>query len=161
MLLRIRHLALVAAASIVLAACGKNEPPPPPPPPPAPAPAPAPPPPPPPPPAGVTLSSVSLGKAVGADKKVSAATEVFAKGDTIHASIDTTGAGSATVMAKWSFTKDGKTVPVKEESATLNATGPATTEFHISKPDGWPAGNYQVEILVNGKSASTKSFKVQ
>ena len=160
MLLRIRHLALVAAASIVLAACGKNEPPPPPPPPPAPAPAPAPPPPPPPP-AGVTLSSVSLGKAVGADKKVSAATEVFAKGDTIHASIDTTGAGSATVMAKWSFTKDGKTVPVKEESATLNATGPATTEFHISKPDGWPAGNYQVEILVNGKSASTKSFKVQ
>ena len=160
MLLRIRHLALVAAASIVLAACGKNEPPPPPPPPPAPAPAPAPPPPPPPP-AGVTLSSVSLGKAVGADKKVSAATEVFAKGDTIHASIDTTGAGSATVLAKWSFTKDGKTVPVKEESATLNATGPATTEFHISKPDGWPAGNYQVEILVNGKSASTKSFKVQ
>ena len=159
MLLRIRHLALVAAASIVLAACGKNEPPPPPPPPPAPAPAPAPPPPPPP--AGVTLSSVSLGKAVGADKKVSAATEVFAKGDTIHASIDTTGAGSATVLAKWSFTKDGKTVPVKEESATLNATGPATTEFHISKPDGWPAGNYQVEILVNGKSASTKSFKVQ
>jgi hypothetical protein len=109
----------------------------------------------------VTLSSVSLGKAVGADKKVSAATEVFAKGDTIHASIDTTGAGSATVLAKWSFTKDGKTVPVKEESATLNATGPATTEFHISKPDGWPAGDYQVEILVNGKSAATKSFKVQ
>jgi hypothetical protein len=160
MQLSIRHLALVAAASIVLAACGKKEPPPPPPPPPAPAPAPAPPPPPPPP-AGVSLSSVSLGKAVGADKKVSAATEVFAKGDTIHASIDTTGAGSATVLAKWSFTKDGKTVPVKEESATLNATGPATTEFHISKPDGWPAGDYQVEILVNGKSAATKSFKVQ
>jgi hypothetical protein len=157
---RIRHLALVAAASIVLAACGKKEPPPPPPPPPAPAPAPAPPPPPPPP-AGVTLSSVSLGKAVGADKRVSAATEVFAKGDTIHASIDTTGAGSATVLAKWSFSKDGKTVPVKEESATINATGPATTEFHISKPDGWPAGDYQVEILVNGKTAATKSFRVQ
>jgi hypothetical protein len=157
---RIRHLALVAAASIVLAACGKKEPPPPPSPPPAPAPAPAPPPPPPPP-AGVTLSSVSLGKAVGADKRVSAATEVFAKGDTIHASIDTTGAGAATVLAKWSFSKDGKTVPVTEESATINATGPATTEFHISKPDGWPAGDYQVEILVNGKTAATKSFRVQ
>jgi hypothetical protein len=155
----IRHLALVAAASMVLAACGKNEPPPAPPPP-APAAVPAPPPPPPPP-AGVTLSSVSLGKAVGADKKVSASTEAFAKGDTIHASIDTTGAGTATVMAKWSFSKDGKTVSVKEESATLNATGPATTEFHISKPDGWPAGDYQVEILVDGKSAATKSFKVQ
>ena len=156
---KLRLFALAVASVIALAACGKKEPPPPPPPPPAPAPMPAPAPPPAP--VGVTLSAVTLGKAVGADKKVTAATEAFAKGDTIHASIDTTGAGSATVLAKWSFTKDGKTVPVKEESATLNATGPATTEFHISKPDGWPAGDYQGEILVDGKSAASKSFKVQ
>ena len=152
---RIRHLFLVAAA-VALAACGKKEPPPPPPAPapvavPAPAPAPV----------GVTLSAVSLGKSVGADKKVSVATEVFAKGDTIHASIDTTGAGSATVVAKWSYSKDGKTAAVKEETASITPAGPATTEFHISKPDGWPTGDYQVEILVNGTSAATKSFKVQ
>jgi len=152
---RIRHLVLVATVA-ALAACGKKEPPPPPP-----APAPVAVPAPAPVPVGVTLSAVSLGKAVGADKKVSAATEVFAKGDTIHASIDTTGAGSATVVAKWSYTKDGKTAAVKEESATITPTGPATTEFHISKPDGWPTGDYKVEILVNGTSAATKSFKVQ
>jgi hypothetical protein len=151
---RIRHLFLVAA--VALAACGKKEPPPPPP-----APAPAAVPAPAPVPAGVTLSAVSLGKAVGADKKVSAAAEVFAKGDTIHASIDTTGAGSATLVAKWSYSKDGKTAAVKEETAAITPTGPATTEFHISKPDGWPAGDYKVEILVNGTSAATKSFKVQ
>ena len=156
MLPRIRHLFLVAA--VALAACGKKEPPAPPPPP---APAPAAVPAPVAVPAGVTLSAVSLGKSVGADKKVSAATEVFAKGDTIHASIDTTGVGSATVVAKWSYTKDGKTAAVKEETATITPTGPATTEFHISKPDGWPIGDYKVEILVNGTSAATKSFKVQ
>ena len=150
---RIRHLFLVVA--VVLAACGKKEP------------LAAPPPPAPAPvavvavPAGVTLSAVSLGKSVGADKKVGVATEVFAKGDTIHASIDTTGVGSATVVAKWSYTKDGKTAAVKEETATITPTGPATTEFHISKPDGWPVGDYTVEILVNGTSAATKSFKVQ
>jgi hypothetical protein len=109
----------------------------------------------------VTLSAVSLGKAVGADKKVSAPSEVFAKGDTIHVSVDTTGIGSATLGAKWSFSKDGKTVSVKDDSATINATGPATTEFHISKPDGWPVGDYQVEILVDGKPVSSKTFKVQ
>jgi hypothetical protein len=147
----------MVAAAIALAACGKKEAPPPPAPAPAPVVAPAAPPAP----AGVTLTSVTLGKAVGADKKVSAATETFAKGDTIHASIDTTGAGSATVVAKWTYSKDGKTAPVKEESATITPTGPATTEFHISKPDGWPTGDYQVEILVNGSSAATKSFKVQ
>jgi hypothetical protein len=154
---RTQHLALMVAAAIALAACGKKEAPPPPAPAPAPVVAPAAPPAP----AGVTLASVTLGKAVGADKKVSAATETFAKGDTIHASIDTTGAGSATVVAKWTYSKDGKTAPVKEESATITPTGPATTEFHISKPDGWPTGDYQVEILVNGSSAATKSFKVQ
>jgi len=153
---RIRHLFLVAA--VALAACGKKEPPAPPPPP---APAPAAVPAPVAVPAGVTLSAVSLGKSVGADKKVSVATEVFAKGDTIHASIDTTGVGSATVVAKWSYSKDGKTAAVKEETATITPTGPATTEFHISKPDGWPLGDYKVEILVNGTSAATKSFKVQ
>ena len=153
----LRHLALAAVAAFALAACGKKEPPPPPPPPPAPAPAPMPAPAP----VGVTLSAVTLGKAVGADKKVTAAAEAFAKGDTIHASIDTTGAGSATLVAKWTFTKDGKTVPVKEDTATITPTGPATTEFHISKPDGWPAGDYAVEILLDGKSVASKSFKVQ
>ena len=112
-------------------------------------------------PAGVTLSSVSLGKSVGADKKVTAPSEVFAKGDTIHASIDTSGTGSATLAAKWTYSKDGKTAAVKEDSATITPTGPATTEFHIAKPDGWPLGDYQVEILLDGKSVATKSFKVQ
>jgi|OpeIllAssembly_1097287.scaffolds.fasta_scaffold47776_2 hypothetical protein len=158
---KLRLFAAAAASVIALAACGKKEPPPPPPPPPAPAPAPAPVPTPPPAPVGVTLSAVTLGKAVGADKKVTAATEMFAKGDTIHASIDTTGAGTATLVAKWTFTKDGKTVPVKEDTATITPTGPSTTEFHISKPDGWPAGDYQVEIVLDGKTVATKSFKVQ
>lgn len=155
---RLRWLTLATAATLALAACGKKEPPPPPPapaPPPAAAPAPAPAP------VGVTLSAVTLGKAVGADKKVSAPAEVFAKGDTIHASIDTTGAGSATLVARWTYTKDGKTAPVKEDTATITPTGPAATEFHISKPDGWPAGDYQVEILLDGKPVATKSFKVQ
>jgi hypothetical protein len=102
-----------------------------------------------------------LGRAVGADKKVTAATEVFAKGDTIFVSIDTTGSGSATVTAKWTYLKDGKSVTVKDDTATISATGPSTTEFHISKPDGWPVGTYQVEIAVDGKPAATKLFKVQ
>lgn len=155
---RLRWLTLATAATLALAACGKKEPPPPPP---APAPAPAAAPAPAPAPVGVTFSAVTLGKAVGADKKVSAPTEVFAKGDTIHASIDTTGAGSATLVAKWTYTKDGKTAPVKEDTATITPTGPAATEFHISKPDGWPAGDYQVKILLDGKSVATRSFKVQ
>ena len=160
MLSKLRLIAVAAASVLALVACGKKEPAPAPAPTPAPTPV-APAPAPAPVPAGVTVSSVSLGKAVGADKKVTAASDTFAKGDTIYASVDTTGSGSATLVAKWVYTKDGKTVPVKDDTATISATGPATSEFHISKPDGWPVGTYQVDVTLDGKPAVTKSFKVQ
>jgi hypothetical protein len=160
MLSKLRLVAIAAASVVALVACGKKEPPAPPPAP-APAPMPAPAPAPVPAPAGVAVASVTLGNAVGADKKVTAASDTFAKSDTIYASVDTTGSGSASLAAKWTYTKDGKTVPVKEDTATISATGPATSEFHISKPDGWPAGDYQVDITVDGKPAATKAFKVQ
>ena len=153
--------AVLTVAAIVLAACGKKEEPPKPaaapaPPPvaaPAPAPAPAP--------AGVTVGNIAVGKAVGADKKVAAATDTFAKADTLYVSIDTTGAGTATLTAKWTYHKDGKSVPVKEDTQTISPTGPATSEFHVSKPDGWPAGDYEVEVLMGDKSVGVRKFAVK
>jgi hypothetical protein len=35
------------------------------------------------------------------------------------------------------------------------------TEFHISKPDGLPAGKYKVEVLLNGNAAGSKDFTVK
>jgi hypothetical protein len=153
-------VAALAASVLVLAACGKKEPPPPPPPP-APAPAPVAPPPPPPAPVGVTVGEILLGKAVGPDKKVVQVMEVFAVKDPIHASVATTGAGKASVKAKWTFTRDGKTVPVKEDVMMIETTGPAINEFHISKPDGWPVGDYMVEIFVDDKPAGSRKFSVK
>jgi hypothetical protein len=152
---------IVIAAVMALAACGKKEEPPKPaatpaPPPPAvqaPAPAPVP--------AGVTVGVITVGKAIGADKKVSAVTETFSKGDTMYASVDTTGQGTATLKAKWTYHKDGKVAVVSEDTQTIAPTGPATSEFHVSKPDGWPVGDYQVEIFVGDKSAGVKKFSVK
>lgn len=147
--------ALITAFAVALAACGKKEEPPKPAPAPAPTAAPAPAP------AGVAVSTVSIGKAIGADKKVTAATDSFAKGDTFYASIDTTGAGTATLKAKWTYSRDGQTAVVKEDSMTVNATGPATHEFHVAKPDGWPLGEYEVAVSVDDKPAGTKKFSVK
>lgn len=149
--------ALITAFAVALAACGKKEEPPKPAPAPAPASAPAPAPAP----AGVAVSAISLGKAIGADKKVTAAADSFAKGDTFYASIDTTGTGAATLKAKWTYTKGDQTAVVKEDSMTINATGPATHEFHVAKPDGWPVGDYQVEVMLDDKPAGAKKFAVK
>jgi hypothetical protein len=119
----------------------------------APAPEPAPP-------AGVNAAAIDVGKAIGPDKKVSTPAATFAKGDTIYTSVDTTGTGTATLKATWTYVKGGQSTVVNEESQTITPAGPATTEFHISKPGGWPAGDYQVEVFLDGKSVGVKSFTV-
>ena len=105
------------------------------------------------------VAEVTLGKAIGADKKVASPTTTFGPKDTIYASVATTGsAPSKTLTAKWTF-QDGQTV--KEGSETIAPTGPAVTEFHIDKKSGWPVGKYKVEVAVDGTPATTKDFEVK
>jgi hypothetical protein len=142
------------AASLALAACGKKEEAATPaadatPPPAAAAPTA---------PAAVSVASIDLGNAVGADQKVTTATSSFTPMDPIYAAVSTSGSGTATIGAKWTY-QDGQTV--KEDSKSIAPTGPATTSFQISKPDGWPAGNYKVEISLNGQPAGSKDFSVK
>jgi hypothetical protein len=112
-------------------------------------------------PAGIAVSSVTTGSAIGADKKVTAAANNFVPTDTIYASVDTTGSGTAILAVKWTYTKGGNIAVVQEDSMTINTTGPATHEFHVSKPDGWPAGDYQVDVMLDGRPAGSKKFTVK
>ena len=142
-------VAALAVVSTTLAACQKAEPPPPVAAAPAPTAVPA----------GVHVVSITLGNAVGADKTVTAPMESFGVTDTIYASVATVGtAPSAKLTAKWSY---GAGQSVKDEDQTIAPTGPAVTEFHISKADGWPKGDYKVEIQVDSAPAATRTFRVQ
>ena len=85
----------------------------------------------------------------------------IAKGDTIYAAVETTGTGTASLKAKWTFHKGDKAADVNESTETLNASGPAVTAFHVAKPSGWPPGDYQVEIFLGDKSAGVKKFTVK
>ena len=118
-------------------------------------------PPPPPPPAAEVpfrVTRVDLGNAIGADKKVAAPTESFKPNDTIYASILTEGATRDVALGvRWTY-EDGQVV--NEAKQNIAPTGPAATEFHISKPDGFPAGKYKVEVSANNQTATTKEFTV-
>ncbi|MFL6237153.1 MAG: hypothetical protein ACJ76N_28750 [Thermoanaerobaculia bacterium] len=106
------------------------------------------------------VSSVDLGKAVGPDKKITDPASTFGPKDTIYASVATEGtAPSVKLHARWTFGTSGQVV--KEEDLDLAPTGPANTEFHISKPSGWPVGKYKVEISADGASAASKDFEVK
>ena len=143
------------AVPIALSACKRAETPPPPPPAAAPAPTPVPPPAP----APFRVGSVDVGNAIGADKRVTVPSTTLAPGDTIYASVASTGAApSVTLVARWTY---GEGQLVSEQNQLIAPTGPASSEFHISKPDGWPVGTYKVEILANGTSVASKGFEVK
>ena len=161
MLIRNRtHYAVAAAlvAALALAGCKKKEEPvvvaPAPTETPAPAPvepAPAP--------AALSVTSVTLGTAAGADKKIAAPTTSFKPGDKIVASVATDGtASNAEVAAKLVY-QDGQTAG--EQKQTLNTTGAETTNFEFAKASPWPAGKYKVEITANGAVANTTELEVK
>jgi len=108
---------------------------------------------------GVKVTDIAVGRSVAADKTIAEKTESFGPADTFYLSVKTEGSGpSATLTARWTY-EDGQVVD--ESRQDITPTGGATvTEFHLSKPDGWPAGGYKVEVLLNGASAGTREFKV-
>jgi len=111
----------------------------------------------PPPAAAVIVTAVDVGRTINPDKTIGEKTDSFKPADTIYASIGTQGTGTAVIKARWVYEE---TTVVDESSQTIAPTEPARTEFHISKPDGWPAGRYRLEVTVNGANAGTKEFKV-
>jgi hypothetical protein len=136
-------LAVVALLGMAVA-CKKKTPPPP-----AEAPAAVP----------LSVSAVTLGKQIGADKMVVQPVATFGTKDTVYASVATVGASSdALLSATWTF-QTGQLV--KADSQRIAPTGPAITEFHISKPSGWPVGKYHVAIMLNGAQAGAGDFEVK
>jgi hypothetical protein len=107
----------------------------------------------------VRVSDVKLGRAVGADKRVTDESDDFRPTDVVYAVVETQGSGSpAELRARWTY-EDGQVVD--ESSRNISAAGGDFTEFHISKPSGWPKGKYKVEILLNGQPVETEDFEVK
>jgi hypothetical protein len=106
---------------------------------------------------GVQVNDVTLGKHLSADKRVADQADTFSPSDTIYASVHTSGSGTTTVAARWTY-QDGQVVDQRSESIT--PSGDTYTEFHVSKPSGWPAGKYTLHVLLDGQEVQTKGFTV-
>jgi hypothetical protein len=105
------------------------------------------------------VTDVSLGRTLQPDKSIGDRTDTFRPQDTIYASIATEGsAPSTTVTTRWTY-QDGQLVD--ESTQTIASAGDARTEFHISKPDGWPVGAYKLYVLLNGTEARVSDFQVK
>jgi predicted cobalt transporter CbtA len=110
-------------------------------------------------PGGFHIVSVLLGNAVDAQNVVLVDSAVFARRDPIYASVLSSGASQGLkVSARW-LGPDG--VTFAETAQPLVPTTPTSTTFSVSNPQGWPVGDYQLQIGINGHFMEKKNFKVR
>lgn len=111
----------------------------------------------------LTVADIEVGRSIAADKTIADRTSTFSPGDTFYVAVNTTGSSPrATLSAVWTYGGDQR---ITESTQTIAPSGPAVTEFHLSRPvgpgEGWPAGQYEVAIALSGVSAGTRQFKVE
>lgn len=105
------------------------------------------------------VAAISVGRALATDKTVADQTDSFRPTDTFYVSVKTEGgASNAKLSARWTY-QDGQVVD--DSTQSIAPSGPAVTEFHVSKPDGWPVGTYKVEVSLNGAPAGSKELTVK
>jgi len=106
----------------------------------------------------IEVTDINIGRSINADLTIKDNTATFRPVDVIYASVETKGAAPATLGVRWTY-QDNQVVD--QGTREIHPTGPTRTEFHISKPDGFPAGRYRLEVTLNGASAGSKEFEVQ
>lgn len=104
------------------------------------------------------VTTVMIGKSIGADQRVAEPTFRFTPKDTVYAAVSTEGkADSATIVAHWIY-QNGKVID--STSRTIHPTGPTNVDFRLTNPKGLAVGTYAVKILADGDSVDTRTFQV-
>ncbi len=103
------------------------------------------------------VSTIQVGRSLNGDGSVGAHTTVFKPDQTMYASVLTDARGAGTLAARWVYS--GRVL--NESSKKVSYDGPAATEFHFAAADGFPPGNYTVEILLDGQAAGMRQMRVE
>lgn len=104
----------------------------------------------------LTVSAIQVGKSLNSDNSVGILATTFKPNDTIYAAVLTEGTGRGTIGAKFSY--GGRVISEPEKRVSYK--GAAATEFHIEYSGGFPAGEYDIELFLNGTSIGTRRVRV-
>lgn len=108
----------------------------------------------------VSVVAVTLGSGIDESLRVLKPRAVFQPHDTIYASIaiDNPRRERARIGVRWTYEATGQLV--NAEHAVLSGDVTAVTEFHMSKPDGWPEGVYRLQVYVGGEVVQSLRIRV-
>jgi hypothetical protein len=107
-----------------------------------------------------SVNAITMASKVDADNNPTNSTTTFGKKDTIWAVADIDGTSVGTpVEARWFHTTSN--TQINSNTVTARSAGMHRLPFFIAKPDGWPTGDYRVDILINGSVMKSATFQVQ
>ena len=104
------------------------------------------------------IVQVLMGNAVDEGHVVISDTRSFAAHDAIHASVLSIGAHQGLKLSADWRAPDGSII-AKSEQALVPTSDLATT-FNLSNPGGWPPGDYELRLGIDGHTVRTERFSV-
>jgi hypothetical protein len=105
------------------------------------------------------IVSVLVGNGVDDEHVVATDTRQLTATQPLYASVLSIGAHQGLQLSADWIAPDGHSF-AKSEQPIVPSSDLATT-FKVQNPAAWPAGDYQVRIAVNGHTVRTESFSVQ
>ena len=125
------RLAAALAIALGLAGCGPSEP--------------------------LNIVGIQTGKSLNSDNSIGRHAIAFHPDDTMYVSVLTNGRGAGTLTVKWSL----RGTLLHEVTKKVSYNGQAATDFRFAAADGFPVGDYTVEVIVDGKPFETRRIKVE
>ena len=119
-------LIFAALLAVALAACGPAEP--------------------------LNVTGIQTGRSLNSDNSVASHVTSFRPTDTMYVSVLTEGRGAGTIVVRW--TLNGR--QVHEVSKRVSYTDQAATDFRFQTADGFPLGEYGIDVLVDGQSVGMR-----
>jgi hypothetical protein len=117
--------------ALLLAACGPSEP--------------------------LNVVGIQTGKSLNSDHSVGSHAASFHPNDPMYVSVLSNGRGKGTITVKWTFA--GQVLQTLTKKVAYH--GQAATDFRFVAADGFPVGDYAIEVIVDGKTIETRRLKVE
>lgn len=104
----------------------------------------------------LTVGTIQLGRSLNVDNSVASQTSTFTPQETVYVAVLNPEWGDGTLSVKWYF----GTQLLSEREKQVSFKGAGATEFNLQSVSGFPAGEYSVEVFLDGESVGRRNFNV-
>ena len=105
----------------------------------------------------LNVVGIQTGKSLNSDHSVGTHAATFHSNDPMYVSVLSNGRGKGTITVRWTFA--GRELQKLTKKVSYN--GQAATDFRFVAADGFPVGDYLIEVTVDGKIIETRRVKVE